>query len=83
MTDINDPARHATKMAKKKAARDKIMATKTEEKGLVIVNTGKGKGKSKGSVLATSRQGLNELLGNVAFIGRYDEPAPKVHMPIP
>ena len=33
-------------MAKKKAARDKIMATKTEEKGLVIVHTGKGKGKS-------------------------------------
>ncbi|NKB26344.1 MAG: cob(I)yrinic acid a,c-diamide adenosyltransferase [Rhodobacteraceae bacterium] len=46
MTDINDPARHATKMAKKKAARDKIMATKTEEKGLIIVHTGKGKGKS-------------------------------------
>ncbi len=42
----NDPARHATKMAKKKAARDKIMATKTEEKGLIIVHTGKGKGKS-------------------------------------
>ncbi|MEM9270835.1 MAG: cob(I)yrinic acid a,c-diamide adenosyltransferase [Pseudomonadota bacterium] len=44
MTD--DTERHATKMAKKKAARDKIMATKTEEKGLVIVHTGKGKGKS-------------------------------------
>ena len=41
-----DSARHATKMAKKKAARDKIMATKTDEKGLVIVHTGKGKGKS-------------------------------------
>ncbi|MGR3436568.1 MAG: cob(I)yrinic acid a,c-diamide adenosyltransferase [Shimia sp.] len=38
--------RHAAKMAKKKAARDKIMATKTDEKGLVIVHTGKGKGKS-------------------------------------
>ena len=48
MTDDirNDPARHAQKMAKKKAARDKIMSTKTEEKGLVIVHTGKGKGKS-------------------------------------
>ena len=44
MTD--DPDRHAMKMAKKKAARDKIMATKTDEKGLVIVHTGKGKGKS-------------------------------------
>ena len=41
-----EDARHAAKMAKKKAARDKIMATKTEERGLVIVHTGKGKGKS-------------------------------------
>ena len=39
-------ARHADKMRKKKAARDKILATKTIEKGLLIVNTGKGKGKS-------------------------------------
>ncbi|KWV53297.1 cob(I)yrinic acid a,c-diamide adenosyltransferase [Bradyrhizobium macuxiense] len=38
--------RHATKMAKKKAARDKIMATKSGEKGLIIVHTGAGKGKS-------------------------------------
>ena len=42
----SDQERHATKMAKKKAARDKIMATKTDKKGLIIVNTGKGKGKS-------------------------------------
>lgn len=41
-----DAARHATKMAKKKAARDKIMATKEGEKGLIIVHTGAGKGKS-------------------------------------
>ena len=41
-----DDARHAEKMAKKKAARDKIMATKSGEKGLIIVHTGKGKGKS-------------------------------------
>lgn len=39
-------ARHAEKMKKIKAARDRMMATKTEEKGLVIVHTGKGKGKS-------------------------------------
>jgi cob(I)alamin adenosyltransferase len=39
-------ARHAMKMAKKKAARDKIMATKSGDKGLVIVHTGAGKGKS-------------------------------------
>jgi cob(I)alamin adenosyltransferase len=42
----DDLARHATKMAKKKAARDKIMAGKAGEKGLIIVHTGAGKGKS-------------------------------------
>lgn len=41
-----DNARHAAKMAKKKAARDRMMETKTGEKGLVIVHTGPGKGKS-------------------------------------
>ena len=55
MTDANDTpaaippdpdARHASKMAKKKAARDKIMATKSGDKGLIIVHTGAGKGKS-------------------------------------
>lgn len=44
MTDEN--TRHNEKMKKIKAARDKMMETKTEEKGLVIVHTGKGKGKS-------------------------------------
>ncbi|MDX1429271.1 MAG: cob(I)yrinic acid a,c-diamide adenosyltransferase, partial [Rhodothermales bacterium] len=40
-------ARHERKMLKKREAREKIMATKTiEKKGLVIVHTGKGKGKS-------------------------------------
>lgn len=42
----NDLERHAKKMASKNEARKKIMATKTREKGLVIVHTGKGKGKS-------------------------------------
>ncbi len=42
----DDVEKHNAKMLKKKVARDKIMATKTEEKGLVIVHTGKGKGKS-------------------------------------
>jgi cob(I)alamin adenosyltransferase len=48
MTDDleKDSARHNEKMAKKKAARDKIMAGKTIERGLLIVHTGKGKGKS-------------------------------------
>lgn len=43
---VNPDDRHAVKMAKKKSARDKIMATKTGAKGLIIVNTGKGKGKT-------------------------------------
>lgn len=43
-TDVD--ARHAMKMAKKKAARDKIMAAKEGEKGLILVHTGAGKGKS-------------------------------------
>jgi cob(I)alamin adenosyltransferase len=42
----DENARHHEKMQKKKAARDKIMAGKTIEKGLLIVHTGKGKGKS-------------------------------------
>jgi cob(I)alamin adenosyltransferase len=49
MSDLSEEdlnARHAEKMRKKKAARDKIIATKTIEKGLLIVHTGKGKGKS-------------------------------------
>lgn len=51
MTDENiaqndGDARHAEKMAKKKAVRDRMAATKTIEKGLLIVHTGKGKGKS-------------------------------------
>ena len=39
-------ARHAEKMRKRKAARDRMLATKTIEKGLLIVHTGAGKGKS-------------------------------------
>jgi len=50
MTDLKTEAErdayHAEKMRKKKEARNKILATKTEEKGLLIVHTGKGKGKS-------------------------------------
>lgn len=45
-TKPEDLERHAMKMAKKKAAREKIMATKSDQKGLIIVHTGKGKGKS-------------------------------------
>jgi cob(I)alamin adenosyltransferase len=39
-------ARHAEKMRKKKEGRDKLIATKTLEKGLLMVHTGNGKGKS-------------------------------------
>lgn len=38
--------KHAEKMRKIKESRDRMMATRTGEKGLVIVHTGKGKGKS-------------------------------------
>ena len=62
MTDINDDiARHNAKMVKKKVARDRIMATKTDEKGLVIIHTGKGKGKSTaafGMILRCIAHGL-------------------------
>jgi len=43
-------ARHNEKMRKHKAARDKIMATKTGEKGLLIVHTGSGKGKTSAAL---------------------------------
>lgn len=49
MSDSTEQAeldRHAGKMAKKKAARDRMMEGKSGEKGLVIVHTGAGKGKS-------------------------------------
>jgi cob(I)alamin adenosyltransferase len=57
----DDNARHATKMAKIKAARDRMMAGKTGEKGLVIVHTGKGKGKSSsgfGMILRSIAHGM-------------------------
>jgi cob(I)alamin adenosyltransferase len=38
--------RHNEKMKRIKAARDEMMKSKTEEKGLIIVHTGAGKGKS-------------------------------------
>jgi cob(I)alamin adenosyltransferase len=44
--DTAEDARHTAKMAKKKAARDRMMAEKSGEKGLIIVHTGAGKGKS-------------------------------------
>jgi cob(I)alamin adenosyltransferase len=43
---IDEAARHKAKMANRKAAQDAEVAGKTVEKGLLIVHTGKGKGKS-------------------------------------
>jgi cob(I)alamin adenosyltransferase len=65
--DLN--RRHAEKMAKRKAARAKILATKTEERGLVIVHTGTGKGKSTaafGMVMRALGHGMR--VGIVQFI---------------
>ena len=56
-------------MKRKKAARDKILATKTIEKGLLIVHTGKGKGKSTaafGMVFRALGQGMK--VGVVQFV---------------
>ena len=46
MTDADLNARHADRMKKVQAARARMMATKTVERGLVIVHTGTGKGKT-------------------------------------
>ncbi|MCH7889093.1 MAG: cob(I)yrinic acid a,c-diamide adenosyltransferase [Proteobacteria bacterium] len=61
--------RHAEKMRKRKAARDKILATKTEERGLIIVHTGKGKGKSTAAFgLAMRCIGHDMRVGLVQFV---------------
>jgi cob(I)alamin adenosyltransferase len=44
--DLDDDARHKAKMANRKAVQDAKVGAKTAEKGLLIVHTGKGKGKS-------------------------------------
>jgi cob(I)alamin adenosyltransferase len=71
---VDDLARHALKMAKKKAARDKIMAGKEGEKGLIIVHTGAGKGKSSsgfGMILRCIAHGMPSAV--VQFIkGAWD-----------
>jgi cob(I)alamin adenosyltransferase len=45
-SDIEQDAHHKAKMANRKAVQDARVASKTIEKGLLIVHTGKGKGKS-------------------------------------
>jgi cob(I)alamin adenosyltransferase len=73
LTEAEIDARHAEKAAKRRAARAKIMATKTIEKGLLIVHTGKGKGKSTaafGMVMRCLGHGLR--VGVVQFVkGRW------------
>src|SRR5579863_552516 len=61
--------RHHEKMARRKAARDRMLATKTEEKGLLIVHTGAGKGKSTaafGMVMRAIGHGMR--VGIVQFV---------------
>src|SRR5271166_334692 len=61
--------RHNEKMARRKAARERMLAAKTEERGLLIVHTGKGKGKSTaafGIVLRCLGHGLR--VGVVQFV---------------
>lgn len=62
-------AEHAEKKARIKAARERMMADKTQTKGLLIVHTGKGKGKSSsafGMVMRCLGHGMR--VGIVQFI---------------
>jgi cob(I)alamin adenosyltransferase len=74
LTEAEIEARHADKAAKRRAARAKIMATKTIEKGLLVVHTGKGKGKSTaafGMVMRCLGHGFR--VGVVQFVkGRWE-----------
>src|ERR1700756_5019285 len=60
---------HREKMERRQAARRKVLATKTEERGLLIVHTGAGKGKSTaafGMVLRCLGHGMR--VGIVQFV---------------
>jgi cob(I)alamin adenosyltransferase len=72
--------RHAEKMAKKKAARNKIMATKNKTGGLLIVHTGKGKGKSTAAFGMVCRAiGHGMRVGVVQFVkGKWETGERKV-----
>ncbi len=65
-----DSARHAEKMAKVKAARDRMMAEKTIEKGLVVVHTGAGKGKSSAAFGMIFRAIAHEMPCAVVQFGK-------------
>ena len=66
--------RHAEKMRKRKAIQDAEVASKTIEKGLLIVNTGPGKGKSTAAFGIVLRMlGYGHPVGIVQFIkGAWD-----------
>src|SRR3546814_6209826 len=62
-------ARANEKAKKRKAARDKMLADKTKEKGLLIVHTGKGKGKSTAAFgLVFRALGNGMKVGIVQFV---------------
>jgi cob(I)alamin adenosyltransferase len=67
--DSNAAERHRAKMAKRKAVQDAEVAGKTVEKGLLIVHTGPGKGKSTAAFgLALRMLGRGHRVGVIQFI---------------